>query len=90
MASAQADAIPPFDRQHGSDARGVLIACALGAVMLLLFCSHELPNWADQQMPELSDAAKAIDGALDAGHLTVPYDTIHSFMQRLADGRFGG
>lgn len=90
MACAQADAIPPFDRKHAASPRGVLIACALGAVMLLLFCSRELPNWVDLQLPELSDAAKAIDGTLDAGHLTAPYDAIHSFVQRLADGRFGG
>ena len=90
MASAQADAIPPFDRKPGTDARGVLVACVLVAVMLLLFCSRELPAWADQQLPQLSDAAKVIDDALDTARLTAPYDAIHSFIQRLADGRFGG
>ena len=88
MASAQADAIPPFDRKHTASPRGVLIACVLGAGMLLLFCSRELPAWADQQLPQLSDTAKAIGDALDAARLTAPYDAIHSFMQRLADGRF--
>ena len=90
MASAQADAIPPFDRKAGSDARGVLAACLLGAAILLLFCSRELPTWADQQLPELSDSAKAIDDALDGAHLTAPYDAIHAFMQRLSDDRFSG
>jgi hypothetical protein len=90
MTSAQADAIPPFDRKHTAGPRGVLIACLLGAVMLLIFCSRELPAWADQQLPELSDTAKAIDDALDAAHLTAPYDAIHTFMQRLSDRRFGG
>jgi hypothetical protein len=90
MASAQTDAIPPQDRKHTANPRGVLIASLLGAVILLLFCSRELPNWADQKLPELSDAAKAIDDTLNAIHLTAPYDAIHSFMQRLADRRFGG
>jgi hypothetical protein len=90
MASAKTDAIPPSDRKHSADARGVLVACLLGGVVLLLFCSRELPAWADQKLPELSDTAKAIDDALDAMHLTAPYDAIHAFMQRLADRRFGG
>jgi hypothetical protein len=90
MASAQADAIPPFDRKPGSDAFGVLVACLLGAAILLLFCSRELPAWADQQLPELSDTAKAIDDTLDSVHLDAPYDVIHVFMQRLSDDRFGG
>ena len=89
MASAQTDAIPQADRKHSANARGMLIACLLGAVMLLLFCSRELPGWADQKLPELSDAAKAIDDTLDAVHLTAPYGAIHAFMQRLADRRFG-
>ena len=84
MASAQTDAIPPVDRQHTASPRGVLIASLLGAVMLLLFCSRELPGWADQKLPELSDAAKAIDDTLDAVHLTAPYGAIHAFMQRLS------
>jgi hypothetical protein len=90
MASTQADAIPPSDRRHTARPRGVLISCLLGAVMLLLFCSRELPNWADQKLPELSDTAKAINDTLDAIDLTAPYDAIHAFMQRLADGKFGG
>jgi hypothetical protein len=90
MASAQADAIPPFDRKPGSDARGVLVACLLGAAILLLFCSRELPVWADQQLPELSDTAKAIDDALETVDLDAPYDAIHVFMQRLSDDKFGG
>ena len=90
MASNQADAIPPSDRRHTASPRGVLIACLLGAVMLLLFCSRELPGWADQKLPELSDTAKAIDDTLDAVHLIAPYAAIHAFMQRLADRRFGG
>ena len=84
MASAQTDAIPPQDRQHTASPRGVLIACLLGTVMLLLFCSRELPAWADQKLPELSDIAKQIDEALDAVHLSAPYDAIHAFMQRLS------
>ena len=90
MASAQTDAIPQFDRQHTASPRGVLVASMLGAAMLLLFCSRELPAWADQKWPELSDATKQIDDALDAIHLTAPYDAIHAFMQRLSDRRFGG
>jgi hypothetical protein len=90
MASAQTDAIPPFDRKPGSDARGVLVACLLGAVILLLFCARELPAWADQTLPELSDGAKAIDDALSAADLSAPYDAIHAFMQRLSDDKFGG
>jgi hypothetical protein len=90
MASAQTDAIPPQDRRHTASPRGVLIACVLGAVILLLFCSRELPNWADQKLPELSDTAKAIDDTLDAMGLSAPYDAIHTLMQRLADRRFGG
>jgi hypothetical protein len=89
MASTQADAIPPFDRKHTTDARGVLISCLLSAAMLLLFCSRELPTWAEQTLPELSDYAKQLDGTLEAANLTAPYDVIHAFMQRLSDGRFG-
>ena len=90
MASAQTDAIPQVDRQHAASARGVLTACLIGTLMLLLFCSRELPAWADQKLPELSDTAKAIDDALDAIDVTAPYDAIHAFMQRLSDSRFGG
>ena len=90
MATAQSDAIPPFDRKPGSDARGVLVACLLGATVLLLLCSRELPAWADQQLPELSDTAKAIDDTLNATGLTAPYDAIHAFMQRVSNDRFGG
>ena len=90
MASAQTDAIPPFDRKHTASPRGVLTACLMGATMLLIFCSRELPGWADQKLPELSDTAKAIDDTLDAVRLTAPYEAIHGFMQRLADRRFGG
>jgi hypothetical protein len=75
--ASQTDAIPQGDRKHTASPRGVLIACLLGAVMLLLFCSRELPAWTDQKLPELSDAAKAIDDTLDAVHLTAPYDAIH-------------
>jgi hypothetical protein len=57
--------------------------------MLLLFCSRELPAWADQKWPELSEAAKTIDDTLNGADLTGPYDTIHAFVQRLADSRFG-
>jgi hypothetical protein len=89
MASAQTDAIPPQDRTQGTSPRGVLTACLLGSVMLLIFCARELPGWADQKLPELSDTAKAIDDALNAARLTAPYDAIHAFMQRLADERFG-
>jgi hypothetical protein len=90
MASAQTDAIPPIDRKHAADARGVLTACLLGSVMLLLFCSRELPAWADRQLADLSDAAKQLDDTLNAANLTAPYDTIHAFMQHLSDRRFGG
>jgi hypothetical protein len=90
MASAQTDAIPPSDRKHAASPRGVLIACLLGAIVLLLFCSRELSAWADQKLPELSDATKAIDDTLDAIYLAAPYDAIHAFMQRLSDKRFGG
>ena len=90
MASDQTDAIPPFDRKHTASPRGVLTASLLGAVMLLLFCSRELPAWVDQQLPELSDTAKAIDDTLNAIDLTAPYDAIHTFTQRLSDSRFGG
>jgi len=90
MASAQADAIPAFDREHTASPRGVLTACLMGAAMLLIFCSRELPAWADQTLPELSDTAKQIDDTLNAVDLTAPYDAIHTFMQRLSDSRFGG
>jgi hypothetical protein len=90
MATAQADAIPAFDRKHTGSPRSVLAACLLGAAVLLLFCSRELPAWADQTLPELSDTAKAIDDTLNAVDLTAPYDAIHAYMQRLSDQRFGG
>jgi hypothetical protein len=86
MASPQTDAIPPRDRTHTASARGVLAACLLGALMLLVFCAHELPPWADQKWPELSDTAKAIDDTLSAAGLAKPYEAIHGFMQRLAGG----
>ena len=90
MKPPQTDAIPPQDREHSADARGVLFACLLGSLMLLIFCARELPAWADQKWPELSDTAKAIDDTLGALDLTAPYDAIHGFMQRLADNKFGG
>jgi hypothetical protein len=90
MATAQADAIPPFDREQGADARGVLVACLLGSLMLVIFCARELPAWADQKWPELSEIAKSIDDALNSTGLAAPYDAIHGFMQRLADARFSG
>lgn len=90
MASAQSDAIPPQDRTHTTNARGVLVACLLGSLMLLVFCSRELPAWADQKWPELSPAATAIDDALRRSGLGAPYEAIHGLMQRFADKRFGG
>ena len=88
MATAQADAIPPHDREHTASPRGVLAACLIGALVLLVFCARELPAWADQKWPELSETAKAIDDGLSA--VAAPYDAIHGFMQRFADKRFGG
>jgi hypothetical protein len=88
MATAQADAIPPFDREHRASARGVLAACVIGSLVLLIFCARELPAWADQKWPELSDTAKSIDDGLSG--LAAPYDAIHGFMQHFADERFGG
>ena len=64
MATAQTDAIPPFDREHGANARGVLTACLIGSLVLLVFCARELPAWADQKWPEVSVAAKAVDDGL--------------------------
>jgi hypothetical protein len=84
MSSAQTDAIPPQDRRHTVGPRGVLIACLVGALMLLLLCSRELPPWADREWAGLSDAAQAIDDTLSAAGFTAPYDAIHGLMQRLA------
>ncbi len=89
MKPPQTDAIPLQDRQLSTDARGVLLASLLGSLMLLIFCARELPAWADQKWPELSDTAKAIDDGLSAGGLLAAYDAIHGFMQRLADDRLG-
>jgi len=88
MATAQADAIPPHDREPGASPRGVLAACLIGSLVLLVFCARELPAWADQKWPEVAETAKAVDDALSA--LAGPYDAIHGFMQRFADKRFGG
>jgi hypothetical protein len=90
MATAQADAIPPFDREHTASPRGVLLACLMGSLILLLFCARELPAWADQKWAELSDTAKQIDDTLDAARLTAPYDAIHALMQKFADKKFSG
>jgi hypothetical protein len=90
MASPQTDAIPASDREHGTSARGVLRACLIASLVLLIFCVRELPAWADQKWPELSDTAKMVDDTLSAADLTAPYDAIHAFMQRFADKRFGG
>jgi hypothetical protein len=86
MASAQTDAIPPQDREHTANARGVLIASLLASLMLLIFCARELPSWADRELPELSGVAKSLDDTLSA--VSAPYDTLHGFIQRLADDRF--
>jgi len=88
MASAQTDAIPPQDREHRADARGVLMASLFASLMLLIFCARELPAWADQKWPELSDVAKSLDDTLSA--VSAPYDALHAFMQRFADDKFGG
>ena len=88
MAGAQSDAIPPSDREHGADARAVLTACLVASFVLLVFCARELPAWADQKWPELSESAKSLDDTLSG--LAVPYDAIHGFMQRFADRKFGG
>jgi hypothetical protein len=86
MKPPQTDAIPPQDRRHTAEARGVLIASLIGALMLLLLCSRELPPWADREWPDLSDAATAIGDTLSATGLSLPYDAIHGLMQRLAGG----
>lgn len=88
MATAQTDAIPPQDREHTASARGVLTACLIGSLILLIFCARELPAWADQKWPEMSEAAKLVDDALSG--LAAPYDTIHGFIQKFADRKFGG
>jgi hypothetical protein len=90
MATAQADAIPPFDRERSTHARGVLTACLVGSLVLLALCARELPAWADQKWPELSDTAKSIGDTLSAMDLSAPYDAIHAFMQRFSDNKFGG
>jgi hypothetical protein len=87
MATAQTDAIPPIDRARTTSACGVLIACLVGSLVLLIFCARELPAWADQKWPELSETANAIDDALSG--VAAPYDAIHGFIQRFADKKFG-
>jgi hypothetical protein len=89
MSTAQADAIPLFDRAHTASPRGVLLASLLAAIMLLIFCSRELPGWADQNMPELSDVSKTVDDTLEALDLSAPYDLLHTLMQRLSGANFG-
>ena len=88
MATAQTDAIPPHDREHGTSARSVLTACLIGALVLLIFCARELPAWADQKWPEIADTAKSVNDALSG--VAAPYDALHGFIQRFADKRFGG
>jgi hypothetical protein len=84
MARAQSDAIDEKNRRRLATPRDVFLATVLGAGMLLVFCSRELPAWAAHVHPEMLPYAQKIDDVLSGIGLAAPYDAIHAFAQRLA------
>jgi hypothetical protein len=85
MTQGPRDAISPEARRYAATAWQVFAVSLCAAAMLLLLCARELPAWAEQHAPDFEPAAAALDSALAQSGLSAPYDTLHHFMERLAE-----
>ena len=83
-----ADAIPLTLRRRGGSQRQVLALAAVGAVVLALFASPDLPGWADRLGDgSLAEAMRPIAGDWDRAMarlgLTRPHEALRDAVQRM-------
>lgn len=83
-----ADAIPPEARRRTASPRQVLAACLLGALVLSLFASRDLPSWADRlREGALTPLARTLaigwNDRLAPLGLTRPYQELHRALEWL-------
>lgn len=77
-----ADAIPPGARRRLASPRQVFAACLLGALVLALLTSGDLPSWADRlpdggPTPLLREIALDWNAGLARFDLTRPHRDLH-------------
>jgi hypothetical protein len=81
------DAIPPRLHRTGTTARGVVLMCAIGTLVLALFASHDLATWSQrfEAMPVLARLAGEWDDAMSRGGLSAPNEVLRNAVARLVD-----
>lgn len=85
-----ADAIPLSLRRRGATARQVLAMAAVGAVVLALFASPDLPGWADRLgdgpvARSVQPIAQGWDWAMTRLGLTRPHQAVRDAVQRMQE-----
>lgn len=85
-----ADAIPAGARRRTASPRQVFAACALGALVLSLLASGDLPSWADRLRdgpltPPAREIALAWNEALARFGLTRPHRELHRALNWLRE-----
>jgi hypothetical protein len=93
-AAASADAIPLRLRRSGGTPRQVLAASLIGAVVLALFASRDLPSWSERLgggtiAQRIQGLAGEWDQALDGLGLTRPHEALRDAVRRLLDWQWG-
>ena len=88
-----ADAIPLTLRRRGGTARQVLAMAAIGAIVLALFASPDLPGWADRLGDgPIADAVRPLangwDRAMARLGLTRPHQALRDAVQRMQEWRW--
>lgn len=84
------DGIPVGARRRTVTGRQAFVACALGAALLSLFASRDLPGWADRLRdgpltPLLRQVAIGWNDRLAGLDLTLPHEALRETVQRLQD-----
>jgi hypothetical protein len=88
--SVGADGIPALARRRTATIRQTLAACAIGAAILALFASSDLPSWADQlrdgpMTPLLRKLAIGWNADLRRFDLNLPHGSLHRTVEWLKD-----
>jgi hypothetical protein len=89
-----ADAIPPSLRRRGIGAGRMFATCLIGALVLALFASRDVPGWAEQlgdapYAHSVRDIAGSWDRAMEALGLTDPHEALRAAMRRFLDWQWG-
>ena len=80
------DGIPPEAKRHAVTPAQSLLACGIGALLLLLLASRDLPGWAERhQLDPAIDAATPALVALDDGLSRVGLTAMHDALRAAAD-----